>query len=188
MSSDPKIRTLHVLSGLGIGGAQAMLVKLLSRADGQRFQSAVLALVDRGGGLRETVVDLEGERIGAGVAVVRDIDQPVVDPFQVAVGGRRDNGVDEVVVVRVGSGEGDAVRVITDDGQRLRVRDRCRVGGPQGIGVAVCFGWSFGLGMLTFKLMDRFMKIRVSPEDELKGLDISEHGTNAYPGLPYAEG
>jgi Amt family ammonium transporter len=57
----------------------------------------------------------------------------------------------------------------------------------QGIGVAVCFGWAFGLGMLTFKLMDRFMKIRVSPQDELKGLDISEHGTNAYPGLPYTE-
>jgi Amt family ammonium transporter len=57
----------------------------------------------------------------------------------------------------------------------------------QGIGVAVCLGWSFGLGMLTFKLMDKFVKIRVSPEDELKGLDISEHGTDAYPGLPHAE-
>jgi Amt family ammonium transporter len=58
----------------------------------------------------------------------------------------------------------------------------------QGIGATVCFGWAFGLGLLTFKLMDRFMKIRVSPEDELRGLDISEHGTNAYPGLPFTEG
>jgi Amt family ammonium transporter len=41
--------------------------------------------------------------------------------------------------------------------------------------------------MLTFKLMDKVMKIRVSPEDELRGLDISEHGTDAYPGLPYTE-
>jgi len=57
----------------------------------------------------------------------------------------------------------------------------------QGIGVAVCFGWAMGLGMLTFKIMDKLMGIRVSPEDELQGLDISEHGTNAYPGLPYTE-
>jgi len=66
-------------------------------------------------------------------------------------------------------------------------------GGPgqlaaQAIGVAACFGWSFGLGMLTFKLMDKFMKIRVKPKDELSGLDISEHGTNAYPGLNYTDG
>jgi Amt family ammonium transporter len=57
----------------------------------------------------------------------------------------------------------------------------------QGIGAAVCFGWALGLGLLTFKIMDKLMGIRVSPQEELQGLDISEHGTNAYPGLPYTE-
>jgi glycosyltransferase involved in cell wall biosynthesis len=60
MSSESQIRTLHVLSGLGIGGAQAMLYKLLSCQDRDRFQPAVLALVDRGGGLREK---LEGDSV-----------------------------------------------------------------------------------------------------------------------------
>jgi Amt family ammonium transporter len=41
--------------------------------------------------------------------------------------------------------------------------------------------------LLTFKIMDKLMGIRVSPQEELQGLDISEHGTNAYPGLPYTE-
>jgi len=29
--------------------------------------------------------------------------------------------------------------------------------------------------------MDKYFGIRVSPEEELKGLDIPEHGTPAYP-------
>ena len=45
----------------------------------------------------------------------------------------------------------------------------------------VVFAWSFGLGYITFKLMDRFMGIRVSPAEELEGLDVPEHGLPAYP-------
>jgi len=41
--------------------------------------------------------------------------------------------------------------------------------------------WSFGLGYLFFKLMDRTVGIRVSPEEELQGLDVLEHGSPAYP-------
>ncbi|MFA5338162.1 MAG: ammonium transporter [Candidatus Omnitrophota bacterium] len=51
----------------------------------------------------------------------------------------------------------------------------------QVIGAAVCVVWAFGLGFLCFKLMDKFLGVRVSPEEELKGLDIQEHGTPAYP-------
>ena len=61
MSSDAKIRTLHVLSGLGIGGAQAMLEKLLTCQDRESFSPAVLALVDRGGPLREKLEGLRAE-------------------------------------------------------------------------------------------------------------------------------
>lgn len=51
----------------------------------------------------------------------------------------------------------------------------------QFISVVVVAAWAFGMGYLTFKLMDKSFGIRVSPEEELRGLDIPEHGTPAYP-------
>jgi Amt family ammonium transporter len=51
----------------------------------------------------------------------------------------------------------------------------------QVIGAAVCVTWAFSLGLATFKLMDKCFGVRISPEEELKGLDIIEHGTPAYP-------
>ena len=51
----------------------------------------------------------------------------------------------------------------------------------QFISVVVVAAWAFGMGYLTFKLMDMAFGIRVSPEEELQGLDILEHGTPAYP-------
>ena len=49
------------------------------------------------------------------------------------------------------------------------------------ISIVVVVAWAFGTGYLTFKLMDKAFGIRVSPEEELLGLDIPEHGTPAYP-------
>ena len=49
------------------------------------------------------------------------------------------------------------------------------------IGAAVCVSWAFALGFIGFKLMDKLFGIRISPNEELKGLDIPEHGTPAYP-------
>ncbi len=49
------------------------------------------------------------------------------------------------------------------------------------ISMAVVFVWAFGVGYIMFKLMDKSFGIRVSPEEELQGLDIIEHGTPAYP-------
>ncbi|MCX7730667.1 MAG: ammonium transporter, partial [Candidatus Caldatribacterium sp.] len=49
------------------------------------------------------------------------------------------------------------------------------------IGIAVVTAWAFGLGYLLFRVMDLSFGIRVSPEEELQGLDIHEHGTPAYP-------
>lgn len=51
----------------------------------------------------------------------------------------------------------------------------------QVIGAVVCVAWAFSLGLIVFKLMDKFFGIRVSPEEEIRGLDIPEHGTPAYP-------
>ena len=49
------------------------------------------------------------------------------------------------------------------------------------ISMVVVVVWAFGMGYLTFKLMDKAFGIRVSPEEELQGLDIPEHGTPSYP-------
>jgi Amt family ammonium transporter len=51
----------------------------------------------------------------------------------------------------------------------------------QFISCVVVFAWAFGIGYLMFKLMDKIFGIRVSPEVELQGLDVPEHGTPAYP-------
>ncbi|NSW84635.1 MAG: ammonium transporter [Syntrophothermus sp.] len=48
-------------------------------------------------------------------------------------------------------------------------------------GVVAVAAWAFGLGYILFKVMDLIFGIRVSPEEELQGLDIPEHGTPAYP-------
>jgi len=49
------------------------------------------------------------------------------------------------------------------------------------IGACTAGLWAFGLGFILFKAMDKAFGIRVPPEVELEGLDISEHGTPAYP-------
>jgi Amt family ammonium transporter len=49
------------------------------------------------------------------------------------------------------------------------------------IGAFTAAAWAFILGYICFKVMDLTFGIRVSPEEELKGLDIPEHGTPAYP-------
>ncbi len=46
--------------------------------------------------------------------------------------------------------------------------------GVQILGVSVNFMWSFGVGFLMFKLIDRFIGMRVTPEEEEIGLNIVE--------------
>ena len=53
--------------------------------------------------------------------------------------------------------------------------------GVQLLGIAACFIWVFPLAFLMFKLISKTVGLRVSPEEELEGLDFAEHGGNAYP-------
>ena len=48
-------------------------------------------------------------------------------------------------------------------------------------GVAAVFFWAFGLGYVLFKVIDEVIGLRVSEEDEIEGLDYSEHGAESYP-------
>ena len=53
--------------------------------------------------------------------------------------------------------------------------------GVQILGIVVCFVWAFGLGYIMFKLIDKFVGLRVTETEELEGLDYTEHGGNSYP-------
>lgn len=52
---------------------------------------------------------------------------------------------------------------------------------PQLTGAVAIAGWAFGSSYLVFKFIDKTVGIRVGKEEELAGLDISEHGSDAYP-------
>ena len=53
--------------------------------------------------------------------------------------------------------------------------------GVQLLGIGACFIWTFLVAYILFKIIDKTIGLRVSPEEEAKGLDHSEHGGNAYP-------
>ena len=55
-----------------------------------------------------------------------------------------------------------------------------KIVGTQLIGIGAAFVWAFGCAFILFKLIDMTMGLRVSEEEEMIGLDISEHGGHAY--------
>jgi Amt family ammonium transporter len=50
----------------------------------------------------------------------------------------------------------------------------------QFIGVGAAFVWSFGCAFILFKLISMTIGLRVTEEEEIMGVDISEHGAHAY--------
>jgi len=48
------------------------------------------------------------------------------------------------------------------------------------IGIGAAFVWAFGVAFILFKLIDLTIGLRVSEEEEINGVDISEHGGHAY--------
>jgi Amt family ammonium transporter len=55
--------------------------------------------------------------------------------------------------------------------------------GVQIIGAGAAFVWAFGLGLVLFFAIKKTIGLRVTAEEELKGLDIGEHGMEAYSGF-----
>lgn len=51
------------------------------------------------------------------------------------------------------------------------------------IGVVSVFFWVFGAALILFGIIKATVGLRVSREEELKGLDISEHGVESYAGF-----
>jgi Amt family ammonium transporter len=56
-----------------------------------------------------------------------------------------------------------------------------KIMGVQLLGIGAAFVWSFTLSLIMFKILDVTIGLRVSPEEETAGLDLGEHGANAYP-------
>lgn len=46
-------------------------------------------------------------------------------------------------------------------------------------GVVSAFIWAFGVGMVVLLIVDRITPLRVKPEDEIKGLNVAEHGASS---------
>jgi len=55
--------------------------------------------------------------------------------------------------------------------------------GVQALGAGAAFMWAFGLGLVLFYAIKATIGLRVTPEEEAKGLDIGEHGMEAYAGF-----
>ncbi|PHR93937.1 MAG: ammonium transporter [Blastopirellula sp.] len=58
----------------------------------------------------------------------------------------------------------------------------------QFIGVVAAFVWAFGMSFIIFSIIKATMGLRVTAEEEMKGLDICEHGMYAYPPHQVLEG
>lgn len=50
----------------------------------------------------------------------------------------------------------------------------------QVIGAGAAFVWAFGTGLILFLIIKYTIGLRVTPEEEVSGLDIGEHGMEAY--------
>ncbi len=55
--------------------------------------------------------------------------------------------------------------------------------GVQALGVVSIFAWSFICASVLFAVIKIVVGLRVSPEEELRGLDIEEHGIESYSGF-----
>ena len=53
--------------------------------------------------------------------------------------------------------------------------------GVQVLGVASAFAWAFTAAFILFKILQKTVGLRVTPEEELEGLDVGEHGLECYP-------
>ncbi|MBN2616751.1 MAG: ammonium transporter [Spirochaetales bacterium] len=55
--------------------------------------------------------------------------------------------------------------------------------GVQALGVIIAFGWVTITAGLLFTIIKKTIGLRVKEHEEIKGLDMEEHGTESYPGF-----
>ncbi|MDR4508213.1 MAG: ammonium transporter [Candidatus Brocadiaceae bacterium] len=88
-----------------------------------------------------------------------------------------DDPVSAVAVHGIGGVVGTLCVALFADRTTLLVENNSRLYqlAVQGIGVSIAFIWSFGLGLLFFWCLKKLVAIRVSPEEEKRGLNIAEY-------------
>ena len=57
--------------------------------------------------------------------------------------------------------------------------------GVQIVGALSIDAWAFVMGLVVFKIVKATIGVRVDPKDEIKGLDLSEHRSEAYSGFQF---
>jgi len=60
--------------------------------------------------------------------------------------------------------------------------------GVQAIGIVATIAWVFGASFALFAAIKYTVGLRVTPEEEMEGLDVGEHGTGAYHGEMFGLG
>ncbi len=55
--------------------------------------------------------------------------------------------------------------------------------GTQLLGAGTAAVWAFGLGLVLFFALRKTIGLRVTDDEQLKGLDIGEHANEAYAGF-----
>ncbi len=113
--------------------------------------------------------------LGAGVLVVLSVE--FIDKVL-----RIDDPVGAVSVHAVGGAFGTIMAGVLNSPSAPGYVEGASVG-TQLLGVGAMFVWAFGLGMVLFTVLKKTVGLRVSRDEELRGLDIGEHGMEAYSGF-----
>jgi len=58
----------------------------------------------------------------------------------------------------------------------------------QAVGVVSVFAWCMITGIVLFAALKYTVGLRVTPEEEMEGLDVGEHGNTAYHGFVISTG
>ncbi|MBM7571007.1 ammonium transporter [Aquibacillus albus] len=89
---------------------------------------------------------------------------------------RVDDAVGAVAVHGFAGAWGTVATAIFAKSDMLIASDRMTQIGVQVIGVLAGFIWAFGLGIIFYMVLKKMNLLRVSTEDEIAGLNVSEHG------------
>jgi Amt family ammonium transporter len=77
----------------------------------------------------------------------------------------------------------EAVLGLADTNTGLFYGGSIRQLGVQLVGVGTSLAWALILGLVMFTIISKAVGLRTTIEEELKGLDIGEHGMEAYNGF-----
>ena len=151
-----KLRYGHIDGSLTLNGALAGLVSITAGAANLSIVGAIVA------GLVAGIVLVEGVRF---IETKLKVDDPV---GAVAVHGL------------CGIWGTLAVGLLDITGGGLLYGGGAVLLGVQAIGVLAIIAWTAGTVCVSLLIIKLFIPLRVSKEDEIEGLDMSEHGSYAY--------